>query len=75
MFEMWMIINFLFTLLHIYSSHEVVVAYNCGSHTNVSSKYVKYISVNILIIQDEMYEGLTSRMALKPSIPASIIDE
>jgi|JI6StandDraft_1071083.scaffolds.fasta_scaffold2150459_1 hypothetical protein len=51
MFEMWMIINFLFTLLHIYSSHEVVVAYNCGSHTNVSTKYVKYLSVSLIMIE------------------------
>ncbi len=46
-----MIINFLFTLLHIYSSHEVVVAYNCGSHTNVSTKYVKYLSVSLIMIE------------------------
>lgn len=48
MFEMWVIINFLFTFLHILSSHEIVVAYNCGSHTNISTKYVKYVSVRNL---------------------------
>lgn len=46
---MWTVINFLFTLIHIYSSHEIVVAYNCGSHTNVSTKYVKYMSVNFVL--------------------------
>jgi hypothetical protein len=27
------------------------------------------------MIQDEMYEGITSRMALKQTLPSSIIDE
>ncbi len=45
---MWFIVNFLFTWIHLFSCHEVLVAYNCGSLTNVSTKYVKYASVTKL---------------------------
>jgi len=36
--------------------YEIVAAYNCGSHINITTKYVKYTSVS-----NKSYSGLNVR--------------